>query len=287
MKRCILYSLFFFFIINVKAQENKNILHTASVNVHIFDTAFYIPQLKRYRKIWVYLPRNYTTTQKKYPVLYLQDGQNIFDKATAFIDEWGVDECLDSLTQKESLQSIVVAIDNGGKYRMTEYNPYSHEKFGSGEGDQYLDFLIYTLKPAIDKQYRTLPDAGNTAIAGSSMGGLMAYYAAVKYPNVFGKAGIFSPSFWIAPALNNFTDSLSAKLSGRFFFTMGNNEGQPYLMDMENMADRLANKSRALIYLTMAKDMNHNEENWRKQFEEFYKWMMSDGFNYVITLTGD
>jgi predicted alpha/beta superfamily hydrolase len=284
LKKLALYLICFCCSLFVKAQNtNVEKEHTVSKNVQVIDTAFYIPQLDRKRKVWIYLPNNYSlSTTKKYPVLYLQDGQNVFDKATSFIDEWGVDECLDTLIEKGITPSIVVAIDNGSQFRMTEYNPYSNEQFGKGEGDSYLDFLVNTLKPFIDKNYRTLSSADNTAIAGSSMGGLISYYAAIKHPTIFGKAGIFSPSFWIAPQISNVTDSLSKNNTSKFFFSMGSLEGQQYIDDMQNVAERLATNSKTIIYSIVAEGESHNEKNWRTQFAEFYKWMMADGYNYVI-----
>jgi predicted alpha/beta superfamily hydrolase len=285
LKKFLLYNLTFLLFISAKAQDNNTAStkqSTASANVQIIDTAFYIPQLDRKRRVWIYLPKGYSSTQKKYPALYLQDGQNVFDKATSFIDEWGVDECLDTLIEKGIAPSIVVAIDNGSQYRMTEYNPYDNEQFGNGEGDKYVDFLVNTLKPFIDKNYRTLPSYQSTAIAGSSMGGLISYYAAIKHPNVFGKVGVFSPAFWVVPQLQNFNDSLSAKITSKFFFSMGSLEGQKYIDDMQNMADKLGANSNTMIYSIVAEGENHNEKNWRNQFAEFYKWIMADGYNYVI-----
>src|SRR5688572_5693584 len=143
--------------------------NTASPNVRIIDTAFFIPQLNRTRRIWIYLPEDYATGTKRYPVLYMHDGQNLFNEATAFAGEWGVDETLDTARKK----CIVIGIDNGGLKRMNEYNPYDNDRFGKGEGKQYIDFIAKTLKPYIDKKYRTLKDKKNTIIAGSSMGGLI------------------------------------------------------------------------------------------------------------------
>lgn len=128
-------------------------ISTASKNVHIIDTAFLIPQLKRVRRIWIYLPENYTTY--RYPVLYMHDGQNIFDDATSYAGEWEVDEFLDSAMVKSC---IVVAIDHGGDKRMNEYNPYDNARFGKGEGSAYVDFIVKALKPFIDKKYNTLKD---------------------------------------------------------------------------------------------------------------------------------
>ncbi|MBL0146803.1 MAG: alpha/beta hydrolase [Chitinophagaceae bacterium] len=223
---------------------------------------------------------------KKYPVLYMHDGQNVFDEYTSGFGEWGVDECLDSLINSGTAPCIVVAIDNGSK-RLNEYNPFDNTQFGKGEGDDYVAFLVKTLKPYIDKNYRTLAGKENTIIAGSSMGGLISYYAALTHPEVFGKAGIFSPAFWIAPQLTELTDSLSSKLNGKFYFTIGSNEGQQYVFDMENIAEKLASNSNTMIYSKVAVNENHNEKNWRNQFAEFYKWIMADGYNYVIKIEED
>lgn len=121
----------------------------------------------------------------------MQDGQNLFDDATSYAGEWGIDEHLDSLFSSGKKEAIIVGIDNGLSKRMTEYNPYSFQQFGKGEGNEYVDFLVKNLKPFIDKKYRTLKNKQNTFIAGSSMGGLISLYAALKYPKIFVGAGIF------------------------------------------------------------------------------------------------
>lgn len=153
--------------------------YTASPQVRIMDTAFLIPQLSRTRRIWVYLPKGYAGSSKIYPVLYLQDGQNLFNEKTAAFGEWGVDECLDSLQQKTGKECIVVGIDHGGDKRLTEYNPYDHPQFGKGEGAAYAGFLAKTLKPYIDTKYRTKKGPENTFVAGSSMGALISLYTAI------------------------------------------------------------------------------------------------------------
>jgi predicted alpha/beta superfamily hydrolase len=266
--------------------------HTASANVQIMDTAFAMPQLNRSRSIWIYLPKGYTTTKKHYPVMYLHDGQNLFDEASsAYGNEWGVDECLDSLIAKGKQACIVVGIDNGGETRMSEYNPYvftwngeTRSKTFSAEGNAYLDFLTATLKPFIDKNYRTLSSRENTIIAGSSMGGLISYYAALKYPGVFGKAGVFSPAFWTAPHIKALTDSVSKKIDAKLFFYMGGKEGEQYISDMNEVAERLGGNSHTMIYSVTDAGGEHNEKAWRKWFAEFYVWMMADGYNNVIKL---
>ena len=257
--------------------------HTASNQVHLLDTAFYIPQLNRTRRIWIYLPEDYSKNKKKYPVMYMHDGQNLFDTYTSGFGEWGVDECLDSLIKAGKQACIVVGIDNGPK-RFNEYNAYDFQQFGKGEGDQYIEFLTQTLKPFIDGKYRTLSSRENTIIAGSSMGGLISYYAMLKQAAVFGKGGIFSPAFWTAPAIKSLTDSFAGKISGKFFFYMGGMEGGSYIKDMQDVQEVLGEKSASMIYSVIDAESSHNEKAWRKWFAEFYKWIMADGFNNVVKI---
>lgn len=255
--------------------------HTALFNVRLVDTAFYIPQLNRSRKVMIYLPDGYEKSLKHYPVLYMHDGQNLFDEFTAGYGEWGVDECLDSLIKKGKKACIVIAIDNGPK-RLNEYNPFYFEKFGKGEGEAYLNFIVETLKPFIDKNYRTLKNKENTIIAGSSMGGLISYYAFLKYPNVFGKAGIFSPAFWTADGIKQMTDSLGENREGMLFFYMGGLEGEKYITDMFKVCESIAKNSHSFIYTVIDEKGQHNEQAWRKWFAEFYLWITADGNNYII-----
>jgi len=257
--------------------------HTASEQVQIIDTAFFMPQLSRSRRIWIYLPAGYEKNKKKYPVLYMHDGQNLFDDYTSAYGEWGVDESLDSLIKKGKPACIVVGIDNGPK-RFNEYNPYEFREFGKGEGDLYLEFLVKTLKPFIDRQYRTMPSKENTIIAGSSMGGLISFYAMLQYPDVFGKAGIFSPAFWTAPPIKTVTNSLGKELNGKLFFYMGELEGGTYIKDMQEVQEILGERSSTMIYSVIDPESSHNEQAWRKWFAEFYTWIMANGFNNVIKL---
>jgi predicted alpha/beta superfamily hydrolase len=248
---------------------------TASVNVSIISESFFMPQLNRSRRIWLYLPAGYATGNTRYPVLYMQDGQNLFDESTAPYGEWGLDECLDSMVKKGS-SCIVVGIDHGGDKRMAEYNPYSFRNFGEGEGSSYVEFLVKTLKPYIDKNYRTLAGKENTAVAGSSMGGLIATYAVLKYPQVFGGAGIFSPAYWTAPQFETFIDSLPGKISARLFFYAGEQESTEMVTDMERIADKLALKSDYFIYSVTDGEGKHNEAAWRKWLPVFYQWMYNN-----------
>lgn len=268
------------------------IAHTAGARVQVMDTAFFIPQLNRHRRIWVYLPEGYATGKRRYPVMYMHDGQNIFDEATSAFGEWGVDEILDSLVAAGVPACIVIGIDNGGTTRMSEYNPYefilkreadSSQKF-LPEGEAYISFLVQTLKPFIDKKYRTLPSKDNTIIAGSSMGGLISYYAMLRQPDVFGKAGIFSPAFWTANPIKFLTDSLAGKINGKFFFYAGVKEGEAMINDMEDVQEILGERSSAMIYSVIDPESSHNEKAWRKWFDDFYTWIMADGYNTVIKI---
>lgn len=252
----------------------KTRVSTASKNVHVIDTAFFIPQLNRYRRIWIYLPADYAKTNKKYPVLYMHDGQNVFDDATSGFGEWGVDEALDTLDPKHK-EIIVVAIDNGGNKRINEYSPYDMPKYGKGEGDKYVDFLVQTLKPFIDKHYRTKTDAANTFILGSSMGGLISFYAILKYPNVFGGAGVFSPAFWITPQLKNINPAQAKKVKGKIYFYAGEQESETMVPDMLDVFNQMHKYSKAKMETVIRAEGKHNEPTWRKEFPLFYEWMFS------------
>jgi len=248
--------------------------HTASAHVHVINEKFEIPQLGRQRRVWVYLPADYQSTKKKFPVIYMHDGQNLFDASTSGYGEWGIDEMLDKLAgQKEC---IVVGIDHGGEYRITEYDPYD-SKYGKGRGDDYVEFMAKTLKPYIDKNYRTKTDAANTTIAGSSMGGLISTYAALKYPNVFGNAGVFSPAFWIAPDIYKYAEQQKLTSKSRFYFVCGDAESDTMVADMQKMATIIRGKisDEANSPIVIIKGAGHNEKQWNGDFPGFYEWLFS------------
>jgi predicted alpha/beta superfamily hydrolase len=245
-------------------------LSTASKNVRIVDTAFWIPQLKQTRRVWIYLPVGKPLHETRFPVLYMHDGQNVFEDTTSFSGEWGVDEFLDSSNLK---QCIVVAIDNGANKRMNEYNPYDNERFGKGEGNDYIDFIVKTLKPFIDKHYQT--QKRKTYIAGSSMGGLISMYALMKYPKVFTGAGVFSPSFWAAPKIFEALKKKSKKIKANIFFFAGKQEGDQMVSDMLKAFQSLAaRKSKAKIKIVIRDEGRHNETTWRKEFPLGFEWIL-------------
>jgi predicted alpha/beta superfamily hydrolase len=248
---------------------------TASPQVRIIDTAFKIPQLNRTRRIWVYLPKGYSSSSKIYPVLYMHDGQNLFNEQTAPFGEWGVDEALDTLQQKLGKECIIVGIDNGREKRMVEYNPYDNPQQGKGEGKAYADFIAVTLKPFIDSKYRTKKGPENTFIAGSSMGGLISLYAVMQYPNVFGAAGVFSPSFWIAPQVLVDAEQYAPSTPAKIYLYMGGKEGANMMPDFEKMYGILSKKQFINLRKSVYPLGGHNEKAWRDEFDDFYRWLMN------------
>jgi predicted alpha/beta superfamily hydrolase len=259
---------------------------TASASVSVLSDSFPIPQLGRTRRIWLYLPPGYATSTRRYRVLYLQDGQNVFDAATSFAGEWGVDETLDQLHARGDPGAIVVAVDNGGSHRLDEYNPWPNpnRQLGGGEGDAYVEFLVHTLKPYIDEHYRTRPDGRNTGIMGSSAGGLIALYAALKYPKVFGRAGVFSCACSLAdPQIFAYArTSAPLRPAGRFYFVSGDfetKEGQP-ARDQRRIVDTLVAAGfplgTALQSLTPT-DGKHAEWFWQREFPAAYRWLFAEG----------
>jgi predicted alpha/beta superfamily hydrolase len=154
-------------------------------------------------------------------------------------------------------------------------DPYDTKEYGKGEGKQYADFLVQTLKPFIDKHYRTKKDAANTSIAGSSLGGLISSYAILKYPNVFGSAGAFSPAYWIAPAMDTLAKNAPAnEIPKRIWFYGGSKEGYTLMPDMERFKNIMATKNKIDIGFAVDENGMHNEAAWRKWFPAFYKWWL-------------
>ena len=244
-------------------------------NVYIIDEAFYMPQLDRHRRIWLYIPPEYRHTEHEYPVIYMHDGQNLFEEATAFGTEWGVDEVVDNMRNK----SIVVGIDNGGEKRGGEYTVDDTEEFGVAEGRAYLQFIVETLKPYIDKTYRTIPDREHTFIAGSSMGGLISFYGALFYPHVFGTAGIFSPSFWIAPRTIEILRECAAANPDQvqhFYFYAGEQEGENVVEHMEAVIAVMREYPVYTIEMGLDSEGDHSESAWRSHYPFFYKWVMKN-----------
>ena len=256
---------------------------TRTNSVSILSDDFAMPQLGRTRRVWLYLPPDYAASDSRYPVLYMHDAQNLFDEATGYAGEWGVDETLDSLHAAGDPGVIVVAVDNGAEHRLDEYSPWVNERYGGGQGDEYVDFLVETLKPYIDARYRTLPDRLNTGIAGSSMGGLISLYALLEHPEVFGRAGVFSPALWFAPgSFEHARAAAPLRPDPRIYFVSGALEGQPgedsgvYTRDQARMVETLVGAGfapGAEVVAYVRADGAHSEWFWRREFAAAYLWM--------------
>lgn len=261
------YLQFFFILIHLNSNAQQT---TASQQVYTFYIE--IPQLKTSKKIWVYLPKEYTTYSKKYPVIYMHDAQNLFDASTSYAGEWNIDETLDSINAKV----IVIGIENTEE-RMDELTPFKHSKYGGGKADDYLDFIVNTLKPRIDATYRTKTNNKNTAIFGSSLGGLVSFYAAIKYPNIFGKVGCFSPSFWFNRNEINDLLAQTKDFDSKIYFLCGDEEGDvDMILDMKNVEHWVNSKRcecKKLNKEIIVKGGQHNEKLWRDSFKKAYLWL--------------
>lgn len=251
---------------------------TALPGVSLLPEQLTIPGLNRKRQIRMYVPPGYATSNKRYPVLYMHDAQNLFDDATSFVGEWKVDETLDALAKEGKLELIVVGIDNGGDKRITELNAWDNPRFGAGEGKQYTDFIVNTLKPYIDAKYRTLPDRAHTAIMGSSMGGLASHYAIAQYPQVFSKAGVFSPAYWTATPSFDFMAQHPLPKDARVYLLMGEKEGDSMVPDVQHMAQVVQKSGHpaANTVLKIVPEQKHNEGFWSGELREALLWMFSD-----------
>ncbi|MEO7311766.1 MAG: alpha/beta hydrolase-fold protein [Chitinophagaceae bacterium] len=249
--------------------------HTASPQVRLMDSAFYLKAIDRTRRIWIYMPKDYNAGNKRYPVLYMHDGQNLFDAFTAGFGEWGVDEILDKYFDQTGKSCIVIGIDNGPK-RMMEYDPYSSEKFGKGDGELYIQSVVESLKPFVDKQYRTFKDAPHTWIAGSSMGGIISQWAVMAYPKIFGKAGVFSPAFWVAPQFKKDVFKTMKGYSGSIFFYAGEKESKTMVPDMDTVMAGVKQVAKAKLVRSVYPDGQHNEQTWNKAFPEFIRMLFEE-----------
>ncbi len=251
-----------------KTAEKKS---TKAANVSILKKEFVIAGLNDIsHKVWLYLPPNYKSSKDNYPVIYMHDAQNLFDDLTSFVGEWGIDETLNQLYKKTGKSFIVVGVENGGEKRIEEYTPWTHPKYGGGKGAIYVDFLANQLKPYIDANYRTKPEANQTAIIGSSLGGLISFYGGLKYPNVFGNIGALSTSFWFSDNVNNFAKENANQQNTKLYLLVGGKEGESMVPDTENMSKLLLKDGfkKAQLKTKIVPEGKHTESFWKAEFLE-------------------
>ncbi|HEV2147542.1 MAG TPA: alpha/beta hydrolase-fold protein [Longimicrobiaceae bacterium] len=248
-------------------QENDGAHHTVVGTVRVFRD-FHSPELDNRRDILVYLPPSYGDGDRRYPVLYMHDGQNLFDEATSFGAEWGVDKTLEAGAE-HGLEAIVVGIPNMGAARLDEYSPWVEPRHeAGGSGDAYLDFIVQTLKPAVDRDFRTLPDRESTGIAGSSMGGLISLYAFFRHPDTFGFAGVMSPALWFGGRkIYGFVEE-APFVPGKLYLDVGTQEGAAELADVRRLRDLLVakgyEKGRNFLYVVEMGGA-HEERAWARR----------------------
>lgn len=226
------------------------------------------PQLDNARNVVVYLPPSYATHRKRYPVLYMHDGQNLFDRGTSFAGvEWQADETMQALAG-EGIEAIVAGIWNT-EARLSEYNPFSN--WWKGTGEAYLAFITETLKPMLDAAYRTRKNREHTGILGSSMGGLISLYAFFKRPDVFGLVGAMSPAFWIGSGIAHEFVRKAPFVPGRIYMDHGSREYSP-----AKMRDVLRAKGYTDADFRYVKEEGgeHNESAWARR--------LSDGLRFLL-----
>ncbi len=244
--------------------------------IEVIEEKFDIPGSIRTRRIAAILPYDYYKSNKEYPVLYLQDGQNLYDDYAPY-GNWAVDKRMAQLQEENRGDVIIIAIDHAMDKRIVEYTPDATKtKLGKGEGRQYIRFLAETLKPYIDKRFRTLSDWKNTGIGGSSMGGLVSIYAGLMYPNIYGRLMIFSPSLWVTPRIRFQLLNLKQPYAGRVYLYGGNKESETMVSNLKRLQAALESQDvdiKPVFKVSINPQGKHNEVHWSEEFIPALKWL--------------
>ena len=236
-----------------------------------------IPTLptKKPRRLYIYTPKGYETGDDRYPVLYMFDGHNVFyDSHATYGKSWGMKQYLEK--SRRPLILVAVECNPEGDNRMSEYTPWGKLMFPA-RGQLTMDWIVKELKPRIDGEYRTLPDREHTLIAGSSMGGLMALYAAVAYNGTFSRAAALSPSLWAARGHE--AELLKAhplQPSTRIYMDMGTAEANPktgFLTGVFRTAQRLT-RAGAVVDARIVPDAKHSEAYWEQRIPVFMEYLL-------------
>lgn len=227
------------------------------------------PQLNNARDVLVYLPPSYHGSDRRYPVIYMHDGQNLFDRGTGFAgQEWEVDETMERLSG-EGIEAIVVGIYNT-QDRIQEYNPFAEVRHGLGKA--YLAFIIDTIKPMIDRDFRTLPDRETTGIMGSSMGGLISIYGFFQRPDVFGFAGVMSPSVWFGSGAIYTTVHERPFAPGKIYLDNGTRENSARKLNA-TLIEKGYLPGKTLLYVVEG-DAEHNEAAWARRLPDALRFLL-------------
>ncbi len=256
--------------------ENERKSHNISGNVEKIEFKSRILRYYNPRKVWIYLPPDYEVSNKRYPVLYMQDGQNLFDDSESYAGEWHVDEILEEMYKEKGFSLIVVGIENAQEYRIDEYSPYFNEKYSRGGGGKlYVDFVVKELKPFIDQNYHTEPQI--TGILGSSLGGLISIYAGFLYPEIFKIVGSMSGAFWFNPEIKDFI-SRSEVCPQRVYLDWGLKESENpdfYVKGNREILGTLKNRFGQRIEFKWVEDPEgiHHESSWSKRFRSAVEFL--------------
>jgi predicted alpha/beta superfamily hydrolase len=239
-------------------------------------------ELGNARDVLVLLPPSYGESKRDYPVLYMQDGQNLFDRMTSFAGEWGVDETMQALS-REGIEAIVVGVGNTGASRIDEYSPFEGPR-GGGKGDAYLRFLLGTVKPLVDAEFRTSRDRMSTGILGSSLGGLIALHAFFTHPDVFGLVGALSPSlFYARGAILERAATAAPIRGGRVYVDVGTREGPmsffrraPHVArvrDLQRILKQKGYRDGVDLEVVVDRGGRHNEADWGRRLPEALRFL--------------
>ena len=248
--------------------------------VEIISEKFFIPQLNRTRKIWALLPYNYNKTDKTYPVLYLQDAQNLFNEGSDF-GNWEIDKKMSILAEYGRGDLIIIAIENGREDRIKEYVLDNNSITENAEGKKYIRFLADTLKPYVDSVYRTKQEREFTGIGGSSLGALISIYSGFLYPEVYSKLMIFSPSLWVNPENNfpqmNFKNPYDIKV----YLYGGELEGSQMTERMELFEKTMegwedSHSMQFEFKISINHEGKHQEFFWSQEFPRAVEWLFYD-----------
>lgn len=237
------------------------------------------------RDLFVWLPPVYgTEPERRFPVLYLHDGQNLIDGRTSYVAgrTWCAHTTADRLTRERLIEPLIlVGINNSGVRRMAEYTPSRDARFGGGEGALYGRLLVDELRPLIDEEFRTKTEARNTGLAGSSLGGLISLSLGLDYPQIFGKVGVLSPSiWWNGREMLGRVAASRLETRPRLWLDMGMSEGLRHLRDTDVLHQRLLGRGWRdevdLRYLRVPGGL-HNEEAWAQRFDRVLQWLFPPG----------
>jgi predicted alpha/beta superfamily hydrolase len=256
--------------------------HTLAGNLHVHE-AFHSRHWKADRNVIVYLPPDYkSNSQVRYPVCYLQDGQNLFDPVTAFAgNDWGLGETIERLTARQEIEPlIIVGIYNTGERRLSEYTHVRDRRRRGGGAQAYGRAILEDLKPFIDRQYRTRTEAQHTALGGSSLGGLVTFYLGLLYPRVFGKLIVMSPSLWWANRdILKFARKAKRDAGQKIWLDVGTREGEApetCVRDARDVRDTLLAKGWQVDFdLKFVEDEGgeHNEQAWGRRVPDALRFL--------------